>query len=198
MGWYPKKLQITDTVTLSEAELTVLDGVTKGIAAANKAVVLGATAKINALDITALTLDGTLITATPAQINLAYGSLNAVPMCFDHILTTAEVKACNHMVVPAVVGKQFYCTFAAFSATGSVTTSTVITLMESTSSGVVMSQVAAQMTSGTWVGPTTTNAVITKMNTPCVVSEGLLIKDTANNSLTVTTALRVIVVGYYI
>jgi hypothetical protein len=58
MSWYPKKVDISSTVSLSEAELTVLDAVTKGTAAANKAVVLGGTGKIDTIDITAPKFNG--------------------------------------------------------------------------------------------------------------------------------------------
>jgi hypothetical protein len=192
MTWYPKEVDITSTVKLSEAELTVLDAVTKGTAAANKAVVLGATGKIDTIDVTSLKLGGVAVTASAAQLNAL-----TEPLFVDHVVTVAEVKA-GHVVVPAIAGKQFYPTFAAMVATGSVTTSTVISLVESTSAGVVLSHVAADMASGVWAGPTGGTVVTTLLNTALTIGEGIKIVDTAPNSLTVTTAIRVIVSGYYI
>lgn len=64
---------------LSAAELTFLDGVTAGVAAASKAVVLNAAAHIDALKTTALSLgalgSATLVTATAAQLNSMAGAL---------------------------------------------------------------------------------------------------------------------------
>ena len=146
-----------------------------------------------------LSSNGTLITLTAAEMNTLHNlGLAGTGGFFDHTLTAAEVKACNHVVVPGITGKQFFPTFAAMCATGSVTTATVISLLESTTLGVVMSNTAATMTNLNWVGPTSAGAVITKLNTALGVDEGIIVKDTANNSLTVTTAIRVVVAGYYI
>lgn len=250
MGWYPKKVDISPTVSLSEAELAVLDSVTAGTVAAGKAVVPTADKHIDTIVIskdglcigtgagTAMTctaaelntLDGVAATLTASELNILDGvtataaeistlassgitnsdlvklhavtataaSLNNCVSFFDHTVTAAEVKACNHVVVPGIALKQFFPTFAAMVATGDVTTSTVITLQESTSSGVVLSHVAADMASGVWAGPTGGTVVTTKLNTALVVGEGIIIADTAPNSLTVCTAIRVIVAGYYV
>jgi len=146
--------------------------------------------------VSSFAIGGVTVTASAAELNLLDG-ISAVSSFFDHTVTTAEVKA-GHVVVPAITGKQFFPTFAAMVATGDVTTATVISLVESTTAGVVLSHVAADMTDGTWVGPTGGTVVTTKLNTALTVSEGIKIVDTAANSLTVTTAIRVIVAGYYI
>jgi hypothetical protein len=120
---------------------------------------------------------------------------------FDKTFTTAQVKAQNgttNVLVPTITGKQFFPTFAAMVATGDVTTATTIRLVESTTAGVVLSHVAADMTSGTWVGPTGGTVVTTKLNTALTVSENVCIVDVTANTLTVTTAIRAIMAGYYI
>jgi len=144
-------------------------------------------------------IGGVTVALTAAEMNTLHAlGLSGTGGFFDHTVTAAEVKACNHIVVPAITGKQFFPIFAAMQAAGSVTTSTVITLREQTSHGVVLSHIAADMTDTTWVGPTGGTPVITLLNTALTVSEGIEIADTAANSLTVTTAIRVIVAGYYI
>lgn len=55
--------------SIAYADLAQIQGITPGTSAASKAVVLGADSKINALDITSLTLNGTAMTATAAQLN---------------------------------------------------------------------------------------------------------------------------------
>lgn len=119
------------------------------------------------------------------------------PVYFDHAVTTAEVKV-GHVVVPAITGRKFHPTFACMVATGAVTTSTHIRLVETTSGGIVLGHVAADMGDGVWVGPTGGTVDITKLNADLVVSEGIKIIDVVANSLTVTTAIRVVVAGYYV
>jgi hypothetical protein len=141
---------------------------------------------------------GTLITLTAAEMNILHAlGLSGTGGFFDHVVTVAEVKA-GHVVVPLITGKQFFPTFAAMVAAGAVTTATHIKLLESTSNGVVLSHVAADMGDGVWVGPTGGTVVTTLLNTALTVSEGIKIVDVVANSLTVTTAIRVIVAGYYI
>src|SRR5665648_539990 len=133
-------------------------------------------------------LGGVQVTLTAAEMNQLHAlGLSGTGGFFDHLVTVAEVKA-GHIVVPLITGKQFFPTFAAMVATGSVTTSTVISLVESTTAGVVLSHVAADMADGVWAGPTGGTVVTTKLNTALTVSEGIQIVDTAANSLTVTTA----------
>jgi hypothetical protein len=83
-------------------------------------------------------------------------------------------------------------------ATGAVTTSTTIRLVDTSTSGVVLSHVAADMGDGVWVGNTGGTVVTTKLDTDLTISEGIKIVDVAANSLTVCTAIRVIVAGYYV
>ena len=210
-------------VTSNAAELNLLDTAAAGVVKAGIAVIAGASKNVDELGLPVGGLKigaaGAEVAITPSAAELnalassgitnadliklhavtaAASALNNAQSFFDHVVTAAEVKACNHVVVPAIAGKQFFPTFAAMVATGDVTTSTVITLKESTSGGVVLSHVAADMTSGTWAGPTGGAAVTTRLNTALTVGEGIIIADTAANSLTVTTAIRVIVAGYYV
>ncbi|MFH0983663.1 MAG: hypothetical protein V2A79_19275 [Planctomycetota bacterium] len=87
---------------LSTAELAVLDGVTPGTSAASKAVVLGTNSKINALDITTLTLNGTALTVTAAEINaLASTGLDATELGYLNAVTAGTVAASKAVVVSA-------------------------------------------------------------------------------------------------
>lgn len=117
---------------------------------------------------------------------------------FDVTATTAQVKAGTKVIVPAKVGRKFHPKIAIMVATGAVTTSTAIRLVESTSGGIILGHVAADMGDGVWVGDTGGTPTTTKLDADLVISEGIVIKDVAANSLTVTTAIRVIVAGYYV
>lgn len=64
---------VSGATTLAETDLAKIDGITNGTSAANKAVVLDASSKINALDITALTLNGTAVTSTASELNILDG-----------------------------------------------------------------------------------------------------------------------------
>jgi hypothetical protein len=72
MGLFPTKLGSTGSGAsnvLTAAELDVLDGVTLGTTAASKVVTTSAANKVVALDVTALSIDGTAVTATASQLN---------------------------------------------------------------------------------------------------------------------------------
>lgn len=58
---------------LSAAELAVLDGVTPGTLTNSKALVVGASGEIDALDVTALSVNGTAVTSTAAELNILDG-----------------------------------------------------------------------------------------------------------------------------
>jgi hypothetical protein len=158
---------------------------------------------ISSLDVVdTLALGGTTVTLTAAEMNTLHSlGLSGTGGFFDKTFTTAVIKAQNHtanLIVPGITGKKFYAVFAAMCAAGSVTTATTIRLVETSVAGVVLSHVAADMTDGAWVGPTGGTPVITNLNTALPISAGIEIVDVAANSLTVTTAIRVIVAGYYI
>jgi len=152
------------------------------------------------IDAEVLAIDGTTVTLTAAEMNALHDlGLAGAGGFFDVSIAVAAINTDNgvsNLVVPAITGKQFFPTFAAMVAAGSVTTATVISLTEETTDGVVLSHVAADMASGVWAGPTGGTVVTTKLNTALTVSEGIKIVATGN--LTVTTAIRVIVAGYYL
>jgi len=144
--------------------------------------------------ITTLTLGGTAITATAAQ-------LNGVCTLFDKTLTTSVINTNNsttNIVVPAIAGKQFFPVFGAWVCAGTPSVSTVMQLVESTAAGVVISHVVADCATGVWAGPSGGTVVTTLLNTALTVSEGVKFTVTANGSLATTTAVRCIVAGYYI
>jgi len=65
---------IIGSADINESDLEQLDGITAGTSAASKCVVLDGSAKIDALDITALTLNGTAVTSTAAELNKLDGA----------------------------------------------------------------------------------------------------------------------------
>jgi len=87
---------------LSGTETAFIDGVTPGTGAASKAVVLDADKKIDALDITALTLGGTLLTSTATDINMIDGvTATAAELNFLDGVTTATATANKALVLGA-------------------------------------------------------------------------------------------------
>lgn len=154
------------------------------------------------IDAETFAINGTTVTLTAAEMNTLHSlGLSGTGGFFDNTFTTAVIKAQNHtanLIVPGITGKQFFATFAAMCAAGSVTTATTIRLVETSAAGIVLSHVAADMTSATWVGPTGGTVVITNLNLALPVSAGIEIVDVTANTLTVTTAIRVVVAGYYI
>ncbi len=97
------ELNKLDGVTATYDELNYLD-VTPGTSAASKAVVLDSNSKINALDITTLTLNGTAITSLPAELNIldgvtaTYGQLN-------YVAVTPGTSAASKAVVLGATSK---------------------------------------------------------------------------------------------
>jgi len=63
------ELNALTSTGLSSTELGYLNGVTAGTSAASKAVVLSATSKIDAIDITALTINGTALGSTATELD---------------------------------------------------------------------------------------------------------------------------------
>ncbi|MBE3040333.1 MAG: hypothetical protein IMZ62_16165, partial [Chloroflexi bacterium] len=74
----PAEINALAGAGLSAAELGVLDAVTPGAASANKAVVLGATGKLDTIDLTAFEINGASMTATAAELNAVTGNVTAV------------------------------------------------------------------------------------------------------------------------
>ena len=77
------ELSILDGVTATASEINVLAGVTAGTSTASKAVVLDESSKIDALDITALKLNGTSVTAEADEINVLDGV--AATLTYDEL-----------------------------------------------------------------------------------------------------------------
>jgi hypothetical protein len=153
--------------------------------------------------VTTFAIGGVTVTLTAAEMNTLHSlGLSGTGGFFDQSFTTAVIKAQNgvaNILVPAITGKQFFATFAAMVALGgNAGGATTVRLVESTSAGVVLSHVVADMTTGTWVSVTGGTVVITKLNTPLVISEGIAIVDVAANSLTTCTSVRAVVAGYYL
>lgn len=147
-------------------------------------------------------IGGVTVTLTAAEMNALHDlGLSGAGGFFDKIFTTAVIKAQNHtanLIVPGITGKQFFTTFAAMVAAGAVTTATTIRLVETSAAGVVLSHVAADMGDGVWAGPTGGTVVVTNLAKALPASAGIEIVDVTANTLTVATAIRVIVAGYYI
>lgn len=107
-GWKIDGVTVTTTAAeinaypgtgLSAAELLVLKTVTPGTSAANKAVVLGATSKINTIDLTAVKLNGTSMTATAAELNvLASAGIDATEIGYLNAVT-AGTRALGKAIV---------------------------------------------------------------------------------------------------
>jgi hypothetical protein len=185
MGWY-KKSEHADARFESGSDVTIESGATLDVKAGG-----------------ALKIGGVTVTLTAAEMNILHDlGLAGTGGFFDHTFTTAEIKAQNgttNLLVPAITGKQFFPVYAAMCAAGgNAGGATTVRLAESTTAGVVLSHVVADMTSGTWVGPTGGTVVTTKLETALTVSEGITIIDAAANSLTTCTSVRAVVAGYYI
>lgn len=88
-----------NAVKVLATEASYLDGVTPGTSAASKAVVLDANSKISALDITALKLGGTSVTATAAELNI----LDTVTATAAELNYVADVTAGTAAASKAVV-----------------------------------------------------------------------------------------------
>lgn len=118
---------------------------------------------------------------------------------FDETATVAQVNAGTFVVVPAVTGKSFYPITAMMRAQGgNAGTATLIRLVEETSSGVVLSHVIADMTSGTWVGRTGGTSVATLLdNLPLVAAKAILL-DKTGGALDTCTHVRAVVAGFYV
>lgn len=145
------------------------------------------------LDTILLKIGGVAVTATPAELNAAA----AVLLKFDAVLTVAQVEAGTTAIVPAVTGKQFVPTLVAWKAVGSAAGATLIQVVVETSGVVVLSHVVADCTDGVWVGETGGTVVATGMRFPAQSGKKLLVGKTGA-ALTTTTALRVLVEGFYV
>jgi hypothetical protein len=87
-----------------------LDGVVAGTAAASKAVVLDASSKINAMDITALKLGGTSVTSSAAELNAIDGLGSTAIKILSHTVTAGEATAETVSIAAGLTVAGFVCT----------------------------------------------------------------------------------------
>ena len=171
MSWYPKKIDVSSSVEISEAELTYLDAVTAGTAAASKAVVLDAN-KVN---------DGVVVTIRA-----------------NHL--AAAITAGTATAVPAVAGKSFCVMDARMRANGgNLSGPTTVEIVEETSGKVFLSHVTADLTDGVWHDTATGTPVIAGITGGGLVVAGkkLLVTDSGGTQFATATSLDTIVTGYY-
>ena len=94
-GSLATELSSLDGVTATTAEINKLAGVSAGTVTASKAVVVGATSKVDTWDMTAAKIGGTAITATATELNklascnATTSELNKLASC---TATTAELN----------------------------------------------------------------------------------------------------------
>lgn len=146
------------------------------------------------IDAALLKINGTQLTATATQLNDA---INYGMQVFDVTATTAQVNAGTKVIVPGVAAKQFVPVTVAMKCTGSASGATLLRLVEETSSSVILSHVVADCTDGVWVWEAGGTVVTTLLRSPLVAAKAVLI-DKTGSSLATTTAVRVIVSGFYI
>lgn len=171
MSWYPKKVDISPTVSLSESEMTVLDAITPGSAAASKAVVLDAN-KVN---------DGVMLTIRA-----------------NHL--AAAITAGTATAVPAIAGKSFVCKDIVMRANGgNLSGPTTVEVVIETTGTVMESHVTADLTDGVWRGTADGTVVITGITAGgiCTAGKKLLVTDTGGTAFATATSLDTIVVGYF-
>jgi hypothetical protein len=115
MSWYPKKVDISPTVSLSEAELTVLDGITAGTVTGSKAVVVNSTKDIgdfrnlDAQNIDAGAADGTegTVDVFPTTASKGKITIQCADNTTDHalIITNEALNGASKTATfPAVTG----------------------------------------------------------------------------------------------
>lgn len=159
------------TVSATAAELNASAGVTAGMAAASKAVVLDSS-KVN---------DGVVLTIRA-----------------NHL--AAAITAGTATAVPAVTGKSFCVLDIRMRAKGgNVSGPTTVEVAEETSGTVFLSHVVADLTQNTWVGQVEGTPVKTGITAGGMVVAGkkLLVTDTGGTGFATATSLDTIVTGYY-
>lgn len=118
---------------------------------------------------------------------------------WTYTATAAEITA-GKIIVPAVVGKQLLIYDAWFRGHGSTCSGpTTIALIESASSGVAFSHVAADLSNGTWRYTTAGDGTVvtTLLKKWLTLSEGLKLVAAGGSANTAMTTMDVVVVGFY-
>lgn len=161
----------------------------------------GAALKINgtAVTATAAEINAQLIagiTATGADLNILAGFATKLPvMAAYHKATAAEVKA-GHEILPAIVGKSYKILGAVMQALGgAATTSTSVDIKDSDETAIIAFPVAL-LAQGKVVDSGSSNTITwADISLAQTANKGIIVEDTAKNSLTVATHIAVIV--YY-
>ena len=200
MGWYPKKVDVSSTVSLSEAELTRIDNITPGTMTAGKALVPTTGGVINALDITALKIGGVALGSSAAQIDAAVAG---TPLIYRATISAALVSAGATAIVPAVAGKRFQVLSLQMRSNGGTVTGPTTVGIKEDGGAIFLSQAVAGLTDAVWHNTITGTPVITGMTSggmTAVANKGLLAY-CAGGDTTVAgagvTGLSFIVCGYY-
>jgi len=115
-------------------------------------------------------------------------------------LTAAEITA-GKIVVPAVTGKQFVCTYNYKRGQGGTCSGpTTIDFQESSTAGVITSHVSADLTATTWRKSVSGDGtvVVTNLRIPLTVSEGVKCIAAGGTANTAMTTMDYVIEGYYI
>jgi hypothetical protein len=113
-------------------------------------------------------------------------------------VTAAQITA-GVTVVPPVANYQFIATNLLMRGQGGTCSGpTTIDFQETTSNGVIMSHVSADLTAAAWNLTSGGTVVTTKLGVPLVVSEGVKIVDTGGSANTAMTTMDYVIEGYYI
>ena len=113
-------------------------------------------------------------------------------------LTAAEITA-GKVIVPAVTGMQVVVKGCKMRGQGGTCSGpTTINFQESTTGGVVMSHVSADLTAAAWNEITGGTVVITNLNIPLVISEGVKCIAVGGTANTAMTTMDYIIEAYYV
>jgi hypothetical protein len=157
------------------------------------------TGTVTTLGTTTLSIGGTAVTATAAEINALHGSSGVtVPLVYRTNVSAALVHAGATAVVPAVAGQRFHVLSIMMRSNGSATTATTVGVKED-GGAVFLSHIVADLTNGVWHDQVTGTPVITGITsggTTAVANKALLAYD-AGGTLGGSTSIDYIVVGYY-
>jgi hypothetical protein len=113
-------------------------------------------------------------------------------------VTAAQITA-GVVVVPPIANMQFIATSLLMRGQGNTCNNcTTVDFQESTSNGVILSHVAADLTAAAWNLTAGGTAVTTNLGKPLTVSEGVKIIASGGSANTAMTTMDYIIEGYYI
>jgi hypothetical protein len=117
---------------------------------------------------------------------------------WDKTITLAEANA-GAVIVPNQTGYQFVPTAVMWKCTGSASGPTTLHVYDTSSAAlVVMSHVTADCTDGVYVWEYGGTVVTTCLRSPRVSGYGVSFGVAGGSALSVTTAIRVVVSGFYL